>query len=100
MADKLTKEDILKLAKLSRLKISETEIELFRSELNIILDFVSVLATVEVNDLLPTDQVSGLVNITREDEFIDYGYHAKDLLNNVAEVQDNYIKVPKMFAEK
>jgi aspartyl-tRNA(Asn)/glutamyl-tRNA(Gln) amidotransferase subunit C len=94
---KLTREDVLKLAHLARLEIEESEIDRYQTELNEILKYVEQLQNVPVADLPPTDQVTGLTNVTRADELIDYGYKPADLLKNVPDVVDNQIKVKRFL---
>lgn len=94
---KLTREDVLKLAQLARLELSEEEIEQYRAELSEILQYVEQLQSVDVKGLQPTNQVTGLTNVTRPDEVRDYGYSAAELLKNVPAVKDNQIKVKRML---
>ncbi|HUY85012.1 MAG TPA: Asp-tRNA(Asn)/Glu-tRNA(Gln) amidotransferase subunit GatC [Candidatus Dormibacteraeota bacterium] len=94
---KLTREDVLKLAHLARLELSESEIEEFRTELSEILQYVEQLQSVDVKGLKPTNQVTGLTNVTREDKVKDYGYAPAELLKNVPTVKDNQIKVKRML---
>ncbi len=93
---KLNREDVLKLAQLARLDITEAEIVEYQDELSKILAYVEKLQNVDTNNLQPTNQVGGLINISRDDEVKDYGYAAKDLLNNVPAVKDDQIQVPRM----
>lgn len=94
---KLTREDVLKLAMLARLDLTEEEIEEFQGELSAILQFVEQLQSVDVDGLKPTNQVTGLTNVTRPDEVRNYGYEPEELLKNVPEVKDNQIKVKRML---
>ena len=94
---KLSREDILKLAQLAKLDLTEEEIEEYARELSEVLLYVEQLQSVDVTGLKPTNQVSGLTNVTRDDEVIDYGYEPLDLLKNVPETQDNQIKVKRMI---
>ncbi|MFI5275230.1 MAG: Asp-tRNA(Asn)/Glu-tRNA(Gln) amidotransferase subunit GatC [Candidatus Saccharimonadales bacterium] len=96
MAD-LTREDILKLARLARLDLTNEEIERFPKELNAILHYVEQLQAADVTGIEPTNQVTGLTNVTRKDEVIDYGYAPKELLKNVPNVLDDHIKVKRMI---
>lgn len=96
MAD-LTRDDILKLARLARLDLSDEEIEQFPKELNAILHYVEQLQAADVTGLEPTNQVTGLTNVTRKDEVVDYGYAPKELLKNVPSVLDDHIKVKRMI---
>jgi aspartyl-tRNA(Asn)/glutamyl-tRNA(Gln) amidotransferase subunit C len=94
---KLTRDDVLKLAALSKLRLSEAEIDRLRSELTQILSYVEMLDDVDTLGLEPTYQVTGLKNITRSDEVKDYGYQAKDLLKNAPAVQYNQFKVKRVL---
>jgi aspartyl-tRNA(Asn)/glutamyl-tRNA(Gln) amidotransferase subunit C len=96
MAD-LTREDILKLARLARIDLTEAEVDEFTGELSEILKYVEQLDSVDVDGLQPTSQVTGLVNVTRPDVLWEYGYPAKELLKNVPEVEDDLIKVKRMI---
>jgi aspartyl-tRNA(Asn)/glutamyl-tRNA(Gln) amidotransferase subunit C len=92
----LTREDLLKLAQLARLSLTDEEVEEFRGELSAILDYVRQLKDVDVAGLKPTTQVSGLTNVMRDDVLQDYGIDRKDLLKNVPQVEDEMIKVKRM----
>jgi aspartyl-tRNA(Asn)/glutamyl-tRNA(Gln) amidotransferase subunit C len=93
---KLTRDDVLKLAQLARLDLSDEEVEAFSHELSDILQYVEQLSAVDVKGLKPTNQVTGLTNVTRGDEIKDYGYAPADLLKNVPEVKNNQIKAKRM----
>jgi aspartyl-tRNA(Asn)/glutamyl-tRNA(Gln) amidotransferase subunit C len=94
---KLSRDDVLKLAQLSRLALTEAEVEEFATEINEILGYVEQLQSVDVSGVLPTNQVTGLTNVTRDDKEIDYGYAPADLLKNVPHVQDDLLKVKRMI---
>ncbi len=93
---KLSRDDVLKLARLARLELSDAEIEEYQDELSQILDYVQQLQQVDTAGLKPTNQVTGLVNVMRDDEITDYGYAPRQLLDNVAEVEADQIKVKRM----
>ena len=77
---KLSRDAVLKLAQLSRLKLTDEEIERFREELSSILDYVEVLDKVDTKGLEPTYQVTGLRNVMRRDEVKDYQAKPKELM--------------------
>ena len=93
---KLSKEDILKLARLSKLELTEQQVEKFRIELEEIMGFVEQLQSVDTEGLEPTNQVTGLTNITRKDETSDYASR-EDLLKNLPNREKNYIKVKRVI---
>lgn len=95
---KLTRDDVLKLARLAQLDVTDNEVEEYRRELSEILQYVEQLGSVDVKGLKPTNQVTGLTNVMREDEIKDYGYDPADLLKNVPALQDNQIKVKRMIS--
>jgi aspartyl-tRNA(Asn)/glutamyl-tRNA(Gln) amidotransferase subunit C len=94
---KLSRDDVLKLASLSKLRLSEAEIERLRAELSEILNYVEILDQVDTEGLEPTYQVTGLKNVMREDELETYGYETADLLKNVPAVQDGQFKVKRVL---
>ena len=94
---KLSRDDVLKLAALAKLRLSDEEVEKLSHELSEILNYVEILDSVDVSGLEPTYQVSGLKNITRADEVHDYGYGVKDLLSNAPEVKDGQFKVKRVL---
>ncbi|HEU4967108.1 MAG TPA: Asp-tRNA(Asn)/Glu-tRNA(Gln) amidotransferase subunit GatC [Candidatus Saccharimonadales bacterium] len=93
----LTREDVLKLARLARLDLTDDEIEKYRAELSSILQYVEQLQAVDITDLKPTNQVTGLINVMRDDEVKNYGYAPDDLFKNVPAMQERQIKVKRMI---
>jgi aspartyl-tRNA(Asn)/glutamyl-tRNA(Gln) amidotransferase subunit C len=94
---KLSRDDVLKLAQLSRLKLTDEEIEKFREELSSILEYVEKLDSIDVSDLEPTYQVTGLKNVMRKDEPKKYGYKTEDLLKNAPAVKDGQFRVRRVL---
>ena len=94
----LTREDVLKLARLARIDLAEDEIEEFAGEFSAILEYVEKLQAVDIEGLEPTTQVTGLTNVTRPDVVQDYGYAPEDLRGNVPAMQDGQVKVKRMIA--
>lgn len=93
----LTREDVLKLARLARLDLSDEEVEGFRKEMSAILDYVAQLNDADVEGLEPTSQVTSLKNVMREDSVIDYGISPEELLRLAPKNQDGQIKVNRMI---
>lgn len=94
---KLSKDDVLKLARLSRLRLSEDEIAQFQGEISEILNFVEQLSEVDTAGLEPTSQVTGLTNVMRKDEIIDYGTTREGLLKNAPAVEKKQFKVKRVL---
>lgn len=93
----LTRDDVLKLAHLAKIDLSEDEVEMFVVEFNAILGYVDQLKSVDVTGLLPTSQVTGLTNVMREDVERGYGYEPRDMLQNAPQVKDDQLQVKRMI---
>ena len=85
------------MAQLAQLDLTDDEIEEYSRELTEILQYVEQLQGVDIDGLDPTNQVTGLANVTRKDEIKDYGYDPKDLLKNVPAVEAEQIRVKRMI---
>lgn len=94
---KLTRDAVLKLAHLSRLKLTAEEIERFGVELSSILDYVRMLDKVDVKGLEPTYQVTGLKNVMRRDEIKNYQAQPEELLKAAPAVEKNQFKVRRVL---
>lgn len=94
---KLTRDAVLKLAHLSRLKLSEEEIERFRTELSEILEYVAQLDKADTKGLEPTYQVTGLKNVMRSDEVKSYQAKPADFLKGAPAVEKNQFKVKRVL---
>lgn len=86
-------DDVKRVAKLSGLQLSEKEAEGYREQFEAIIGYIDRLDTVDTSGVEPTYQVTGLQNVMREDEVVDYGVSKDDLLKNAPDVQDGQIKV-------
>lgn len=68
----LSKEQVEHIAGLSRLELTEEEKEKYGSQLSAVLGYIDQLQEVATDDVQPTAQVTGLVNVFREDEAKDW----------------------------
>lgn len=94
----ITVDTVKKLAVLSALSVSDDAATKLADELTAILGHVEQLNEVDTAGLEPTYQVTGLENVTRKDEIIDYGLSRDDLLKNAPESEDGSIKVERVLA--
>ncbi len=93
----LTKDDVLKLARLARLKLTDDEVAKFQEEISAILGYVEQLQTVNLEGVEPTYQVTDLKNVTRPDEVKDYGVPPEELLKNAPATENGHIKVRRVI---
>ena len=64
----ITREEVLHVAKLARLELTDDEVERLTGELGAILEAVSKVAELDLSDVPPTSHPLELVNSWREDE--------------------------------
>ncbi len=88
----LTKEEVLKLAKLSRIALSDVETEKFQKDLDTVLGYVDELKKVNTDGLEEVNQVTGLVNVQREDKVFLAG-NREEIFSQAPEMKDDYFKV-------
>ncbi len=93
----LTRDDVLKLARLARLHLTDEEVQTFQTEIETILGYVEQLKDVDLTGVKPTYQVTGLTNVTRPDEAAEYGTSTDALLQNAPETENGHIKVKRML---
>jgi len=94
---KLTRDDVLKLATLSRLKLTDQEVAKFQVELSEILAYVELLDKVDTKGLEPTYQLTGLKNVMRPDKKIKYQASPARLLKRAPAIQDGQYKVKRVI---
>lgn len=94
----LTKEEVLKIAKLSKLSFEEAEIEKFQVELNDILKYIDMLNEVDTSEVQPLVHINDVVNNFREKEEKS-SIEIEKVLLNAPESAGNAIVVPKVVGE-
>jgi aspartyl-tRNA(Asn)/glutamyl-tRNA(Gln) amidotransferase subunit C len=64
----ITREQVLHVAKLAHLDLTDEEVDRFREQLSAILDAVSKVSELDLADVPPTSHPLELVNVWRDDE--------------------------------
>ena len=64
----IEREQVLHVARLSRLRLEDSEVEAMRADLSSILDHVDRLSEIEIDGVEPTSHVVPLENVLRDDE--------------------------------
>lgn len=94
---KLTSEQIDKIAYLARIALTSEEKTQLMPQLSSILDFVAKLQEVDTKGVTETSQVTGLVDVWREDEVVRCEISREQLLKNTPNVKDGYIVVKRVL---
>lgn len=64
----IDREQVLHVARLARLDLSEAEVERFARELSAVLDHIETIGALDLDDVLPTSHVVDVTNRLRADE--------------------------------
>lgn len=95
----LTRAEVMRVADLARLRLSDSEIDAMQHQLSRILEHVSALQAVNVDGVEPTAQVTDLVNALREDVNRDsLGRDAA--IQNSADTHQGMFRVKAVFEEQ
>lgn len=64
----ITREEVLRVARLARLELDDAEVSAFQTQLSAILDAVSKVSELDLSDVPPTAHPLELANAWEEDE--------------------------------
>jgi aspartyl-tRNA(Asn)/glutamyl-tRNA(Gln) amidotransferase subunit C len=89
---KLSREEVVHIATLARLGMSEADIEKAREQLSNILENFEVLKELDTQDVPPTAQSIKLQNVMRED-VTEPSLPAEDVLANAPDREEDLFKL-------
>ncbi|HEY83169.1 MAG TPA: Asp-tRNA(Asn)/Glu-tRNA(Gln) amidotransferase subunit GatC [Dehalococcoidia bacterium] len=89
---RLTREEVLHIARLARLGLTEAEVEKLREQLSNILENFEVLQQVDTTDVPPTAQAIDLQNVMRSDE-VAPSLPQSQILANAPRREGEYFRV-------
>jgi aspartyl-tRNA(Asn)/glutamyl-tRNA(Gln) amidotransferase subunit C len=89
---KLSREEVIHIAALARMGMSEAEIEKAREQLSNILENFEVLKEIDTTNVLPTAQSIHLQNVTRDDNPRE-SLPAEDVLANAPDREGDLFKL-------
>lgn len=91
----LSQGEVRHVAKLAKLAITDAEVSEYGRKLEAVLGYIEVLNSIDIEGIKPTNQVTGLVNVFREDEARDSTADERArLLANAPEIIDGFIATP------
>ena len=92
----LSEKEVRKIAKLSRIKLTDEQVEHFQGELSNIFDWIEQLQEVDTDNVVPMASVVNMQSPSREDKVTD-GNCVDDVLANATNSQYGYFVVPKVI---
>ena len=93
---KVTREELLHIAKLADLKLEEEEIDKYLLNLQDILNFANIVNKAPVEELKETIGSNDNYNVFRKDEVIEFE-DEEALLQNAPEKEQNMFKIPRVI---
>lgn len=93
---KISKEEVLKLAALSKLELTDEEVASYQADIQAALGLIDQLKNVDVSGYEPTEQVTGLQNVTRQDQEQTM-CSKQDLLREAPDRKDDQFKVRRVM---
>ncbi len=88
--------DVLHIAKLANLVISETEAKKFENQLSSILEYIDRLKKVNTENVDETSQITNLVNVTKNDD-TSPSLTQEEALSNTKSKHNGLFKVKAVF---
>jgi aspartyl-tRNA(Asn)/glutamyl-tRNA(Gln) amidotransferase subunit C len=99
MAEKVSVEDVERVAELAHLKLAPEETPRMRKDLNAILDYVAELNQLDTAGVAPLEQVSELGDLTsvlRRDVLVP-SLNRSEVMREAPESDGSFFKVPKVI---
>ena len=92
---KITREQVIHVADLARLKLTEEEQELITKDLENVINFADKLNELDIDNIDPTAHVIPIQNVFRED-IKNESFDREELLKNAPESEEGCYSVPKI----
>ena len=99
MAEKIDQQQVRKVAKLSRLELTEAEVQEFAGQLSAILDYVERMNELKTGDIEPLAHCLPIANVFRDDTIIE-SLGTDKTLANAPQRDGPFFKVPKILEEQ
>ena len=94
----LSRDDVIHVAHLARLDLSEAEVELFTAQLRTVLDHAADVAALDLSHLPPSSHPIALENVLRADEPRP-SLNREEVLAVAPSVEDHRFRVPRIGGE-
>ncbi len=95
----LTDEEVVHVAKLSNLDLTQEEVSKFRKQLGSVIDFIRKLQEVNTEKVQPTSQTTGLIKILRNDKIVP-SFKIDDVFYSTERRFNDYFKTEMLLAER
>lgn len=94
----ISRDDVIHVARLARLALTDAELETMREQLNAILSHIDALRAVDTTGIEPTSHAVPQFNVMRDDEPRPC-FPVEEMLANAPDRVDNFFRVPRIIEE-
>ncbi|MDR7300787.1 Asp-tRNA(Asn)/Glu-tRNA(Gln) amidotransferase subunit GatC [Haloactinomyces albus] len=95
----ISRDEVSHLAGLARLAVTESELDTFAGQLDVILDSVARVGEVAAEDIPPTSHAVPVTNVFRED-VVRPGLSREQALSSAPATEQNRFRVPRILNEE
>jgi aspartyl-tRNA(Asn)/glutamyl-tRNA(Gln) amidotransferase subunit C len=95
----ISREEVAHLARLSRLAVTDEELDVFAGQLDVILQAVARVGEVAAADIPPTSHSVPLSNVLRDDVEVPC-LTQEEALSGAPDPQDGRFRVPRILEEE
>jgi aspartyl-tRNA(Asn)/glutamyl-tRNA(Gln) amidotransferase subunit C len=97
--NKLSRDEVAHLARLARLAVTDEELELFASQLDVVLDAVARVGDAAAEDVPPTTHAVPMTNVMRPD-VVTPSLPRDVVLAEAPAAEDGRFRVPRILGEE
>jgi aspartyl-tRNA(Asn)/glutamyl-tRNA(Gln) amidotransferase subunit C len=95
----ISRNEVVHLARLARLAVTDEELDLFAGQLDAILDAVARVGEVAAAEIPPTSHAVPLTNVAREDE-VRPCLDVEQALHGAPAAEEHRFRVPRILGEE
>jgi aspartyl-tRNA(Asn)/glutamyl-tRNA(Gln) amidotransferase subunit C len=95
----ISRDDVVHVAKLARLELTEEELELFTPQLAAVLEHAADVEALDLADVPPTSHPYPLRNVFRDDE-VRPSIDREEVLSQAPSVESSRFKVPAILGDE
>ena len=99
MADRITRDDVARVAQLARLTLTDDELDMFTGQLGAVLEHAADVQSLDLEGVEPTAHPYPLVNVLRAD-VVEPSLDRAEVLAVAPAVENEQFRVPPILGEE
>jgi len=99
MSERLSRDDVSKVALLARLELTDAELDTYTDQLAAIIDHAADVAALDLTDIPPTAHPLPIENVLRPD-VVTPSVDRDEVLSQAPSVEDRRFRVPAILGEE